>query len=401
MNTDTRPDHVAEDRLFDFDMFNVTGSDEPVDDLHEAYARRLHAEAPDVFYTLRNGGHWVVTRYDQISEVVRDPEHFSASEQQIPRIENPPVFIPLSLDPPANLPYRQALMPHFSPKNVKALEEKIRYWANRLIDEVQKDGACEFTQSISSAFPVSIFMELMGMPLERLREFRELSDRFFSTNVQEELHALSGQIIGIMTALIETKRVSPGEDLISYLLGVEIDGRPIRLDEIQNMCFLLFLGGMDTVANATAFTFRQLARDPELQARLAADPTLIPAFVDEGLRCFGIISTPRMVAKDCERFGVHFKQGDMVLNLLPISGRDERKNERPHAFDIDRTKRESLTFSTGAHLCLGHFLARTEMKILTEEWLKRIPSFQLNASEPPRYRMGYALALLDLHLQWS
>lgn len=396
-----RPDHVAEDRLFDFDMFNVTGSDEPVDDLHEAYARRLHDQAPDVFYTLRNGGHWVITRFDEISQVVRDPEHFSASEQQIPRIEQPPVFIPLSLDPPANLPYRQALMPHFSPKNVKALEEKIRFWANKLIDEVLQDGACEFTQAVSSAFPVSIFMELMGMPLARLREFRELSDLFFSTNVQDELHALGGQIIGIMTELIEAKRVTPGDDLISYLLGVEIEGRPIRLDEIQNMCFLLFLGGMDTVANATAFTFRQLARDSQLQARLAADPTLIPAFVDEGLRCFGIISTPRMVAKDCERFGVQFKQGDMVLSLLPISGRDERRNERPHQFDIDRSKRESLTFSTGAHLCLGHFLARAEMRILTEEWLKRIPAFSLKAEQPSRYRMGYALALLDLHLQWG
>ncbi|MBK4998740.1 cytochrome P450 [Pseudomonas sp. S31] len=401
MLTPQRPDHVAEDRLFDFDMFNVTGSDEPVDDLHEAYARRLHDQAPDVFYTLRNSGHWVITRFDEISQVVRDPEHFSASEQQIPRIEQPPVFIPLSLDPPANLPYRQALMPHFSPKNVKALEEKIRFWANKLIDEVLEDGACEFTQAVSSAFPVSIFMELMGMPLARLREFRELSDLFFSTNVQDELHALGGQIIGIMTELIEAKRVTPGDDLISYLLGVEIEGRPIRLDEIQNMCFLLFLGGMDTVANATAFTFRQLARDPQLQARLAADPTLIPAFVDEGLRCFGIISTPRMVAKDCERFGVQFKQGDMVLSLLPISGRDERRNERPHQFDIDRSKRESLTFSTGAHLCLGHFLARAEMRILTEEWLKRIPAFSLKPEQPPRYRMGYALALLDLHLQWG
>jgi len=401
MMTSTRPDHVSEDRLFDFDMFNVTGSDEPVDNLHEAYARRLHAEAPDVFYTLRNGGHWVIARYEQISEVVRDPEHFSASEQQIPRIENPPVFIPLSLDPPANLPYRQALMPHFSPKNVKALEEKIRYWANRLIDDVEKQGHCEFTHAISSAFPVSIFMELMGMPLERLREFRELSDRFFSTNVQEELHALSGQIIGIMTELIESKKSAPGDDLISYLLTVQIDGRPIRLDEIQNMCFLLFLGGMDTVANATAFTFRQLAQDPKLQARLAADPELIPMFVEEGLRCFGIISTPRIVAKDCERFGVQFKKGDMVLSLLPISGRDERRNPDPHRFDIDRSKRESLTFSTGAHLCLGHFLARAEIRILTEEWLKRIPSFGPAADYKPSYRMGFALALLELPLQWG
>jgi cytochrome P450 len=390
------PEHVPAERLYDFD---ILGDERVSSDVHSDY-EKLHREAPDIFYTRHNGGHWMVTRYDAIAEIVRDPEHFSSSEQQIPRIDPPPVFLPLSLDPPHSIPYRQALMPYFSAKAVKEMEEKIRYWANRLIDDVIEKGHCDFVHDVASVFPVSIFMELMGMPLDRLREFRALSDDFFKTNVEAELHALSARIIGLMTEFIEQKRQQPANDLISHLLTVEIDGRPVRMEEIQNMCFLLFLGGMDTVANVTAFTWRQLAQDAALQARLAADPALIQKFVDEGLRCFGVINTPRLVIKDVEKFGVAFRKGDMVLNVLPIAGRDERKNDDPNRFDIDRPKKEHLTFSSGAHLCLGHFLARAELRVLTEEWIKRIPRFALQPGVEHRHRMGFALALLNLPVQW-
>ncbi|WP_321884677.1 cytochrome P450 [Paraburkholderia bannensis] len=392
----TLPDHVPSALVYDFD---ILGDTRVTSNVHSDY-EALHRDAPDIFYTRHNGGHWVVTRYDAIADIVRDPENFSSSEQQIPRIDPPPVFLPLSLDPPNNIPYRQALMPYFSAKAVKDMEEKIRYWANHLIDEVIDKGQCDFVHDIASVFPVSIFMELMGMPLARLREFRALSDDFFKTNVAAELHALSARIIGLMTEFIELKREQPANDLISHLLKVEIDGRPVRMEEIQNMCFLLFLGGMDTVANLTAFTWRHLAQDPQLQARLADDPTLIPKFVDEGLRCFGVINTPRLVIKDCERFGVTFRKGDMVLNLLPIAGRDERKNDDPNRFDIDRAKREHLTFSSGAHLCLGHFLARAELRVLAEVWTQRVPRFALKPGVEHQHRMGFALALLNLPVEW-
>ena len=296
------PEHVPAELLYDFD---IHGDETITSNVHGDYGK-LHLHAPDIFYTGRNGGHWIGTRYDAIAEIVRDPEHFSSSEQQIPRIDRPPVFIPLSLDPPMNIPYRQALMPYFSARAVKEMEEKIHFWANKLIDDVIERGECDFIYDIASVFPVSIFMELMGLPLTRLREFRALSDEFFNTRVEAELHALGAQIVGIMTEFIEAKKLQPANDLISHLLSVEIEGRPIRMEEIQNICFLLFLGGMDIVVNVTGFTYRHLAQDAVLQARLAADPSLIPKFVDEGLRCFGVINTPRLVVKDCEKFGVRF-----------------------------------------------------------------------------------------------
>jgi cytochrome P450 len=391
------PDHIPTELVFDYDIY---GDPRIGSNIHEDMTF-LHSSAPDIFYTPANGGHWVATRCEHIREIVQDPEVFSAREMQIPRIENPPLFIPLSLDPPHNIPFRQALMPLFSPKSVKQMESKVRHWAREIVSDVSKNGECDFVRDVSIRYPLSIFMELMGMPLERLREFRDLAESFFNAHDQETIHALSEKIIGVMSEIIDQKRQQPDEGVISYLLEVKLDeGRGLTTEEMQNLCFLLFLGGMDTVANNTGFTFRQLAGDQKLQHRLTNEPEKITDFVEEALRCFGVINTPRLVVKDIERWGVPFRNGDMILCLLPISGRDDRQNEAPNTFSIDRKKREFLTFSSGPHLCLGSFLARTEIRILTEEWLRKIPEFSAQEGPQP-FRMGLGLALDSLPLYWK
>jgi cytochrome P450 len=391
------PAHVPPELIFDFDIY---ADPRVTDEVQASYAQAIE-RAPDIFYTPRNGGHWMVRRFDMISEIVKDPEHFSAREMQIPRVPDPPFFIPLSLDPPENLPYRQVMMPKFSPKAVKELEPRIRDWAVRLVEGVVEKGECDFVQEIASRFPVSVFMELMGLPLERLREFREIADDFFKAHDPETLGAMSAKILGILGELIELRKTEPRDDLVSHFLATEVDGRKLTTDEILAMSFVLYLGGMDTVTNVTGFSYQQLAHDPELQARLAADPSLIPKFVDEGLRCFGVINTPRLVVRDCERFGVRFMPGDMVLCLLSVAGRDERVNQDPARFDIDREHGQHLTFSTGPHLCIGHILARTEIRVLTEEWLKRVPSFSAKPGVKHGFRIGTVTALQSLPISWA
>src|SRR3954470_6887152 len=130
------PAHVAPHLLFDFDIY---ADPRVADDVQASYAAAIDA-APDVFYTPRNGGHWMVKRLEAISEIVRDPEHFSAREMQIPRVPNPPMFIPLSLDPPDNQLYRTVLMPRFSSKAIRELEPRIRAWAERIVDEEAHRG---------------------------------------------------------------------------------------------------------------------------------------------------------------------------------------------------------------------------------------------------------------------
>ena len=189
--------------------------------------------------------------------------------------------------------------------------------------------------------------------------------------------------------------------MISRLIDTKIDGRQIRVAELQNMCILLFVGGMHTVTNVTGFSYWQLASMPELQQRLVDHPDLIANFVEEGIRMFGVINTPRIVRKDTERFGVKFRKGDMVLCMLPLAGRDDRVNEDAHHFDIDRKHREYLTFSKGPHLCIGHLLARAELRILTEVWLSRIPRFSIQPGAKQKYTTSTGLGIVNLPLVWQ
>ncbi len=390
------PPHVKPDQVFAFDIYADPRIE---DDVQGSYAKALQ-DAPDVFWTPLNGGHWVVQRHEIIAQVVKNPAVFSAREMQIPRVENPPFMIPLSLDPPENMGYRHVLMPKFSPRAVTDLRAEMRDMAAEIVADVANKGACDFVEDVAARFPVSVFMKLMGLPLEKLREFRIIADRHFKARTNEEHQASSAEIFAIFRELIAFRRETPGDDLISHFLTAEVEGRKLSDDEVLAMCFVLFLGGMDTVTNVTSFTFRQLAKDPVLQQRLAADPSLLPRFVEEGLRMFGVIGTPRLVVQDFDAFGVSFRKGEMVLNALRQSGRDDTKLDRPNEFDIDREQMPHLNFSTGPHMCLGHALARAEMAILTEEWLKQVPAFSAKPGMRHGFRIGLVVAIESLPLEW-
>lgn len=391
------PSHVRPEQVFAFDIY----ADPRInDDVQGSYSDVLK-DAPDIFWSPLNGGHWMVKRHDLIADIVKTPDVFSAREMQIPRVENPPFMIPLSLDPPSNVPYRHVLMPKFSPRAVQEMEPKMRAMAVEIIEEVLAKGECDFVGDISARFPVSVFMEVMGLPLEKLREFRQIADTYFNARSNEEIQRISQQIFGIFNELIAYRRDHPGEDLITHFLTVDMEGRKLTQDEILAMCFVLFLGGMDTVTNVTAFTFQYLASDPELQARLAADPSRLSDFAEEGLRMYGVIGTPRLVVKDHEAYGVSFRTGEMVLSALWQSGRDDKKLDNPDRFDIDRKDKPHLNFSTGPHMCLGHALARAEMRILADEWLKHVPSFRPKSGVKHGFRIGTVIALESLPIEWD
>lgn len=392
------PDHVPQHLVFPFDIYNDPRINQ---DVQGSYVEAL-ANAPDIFWTPLNGGHWIVKGFDAIQSVVTDPEHFSVREMQIPRVENPPFFIPLSLDPPESLPFRRAMMPMFGPVAIKALEPRIREWAATIIDAVVARGECDFQQDVAKLFPVSVFMELMGMDLSRLQEFRHLAESFFENqNDAEAMGLLSAQILGILKALIDEKRANPDGKLMSHFITVDLDGRVMSDDEILAMSFVLFLGGMDTVTNLTGFAYQQLAQMPELQARLAADPSQITAFTDEAVRLYGVINTPRLVVKDIDMGEAKFRDGEMVLSILSAGSRDARKFATPNLLDIDRKRVAHLTFSSGPHLCVGHVLGRAEIRILTEEWFKRVPAFSAKAGERHGFRIGTVMALENLPIEWA
>lgn len=391
------PDHVASDQVFDFDIYADARLKR---DLHGGF-KSLHAAAPDIFFTPRNGGHWVVTRFDLISHIMRDSAHFSNRQMDIPKTDTTFVMIPLNLDPPDHAPYRAVLVRYFSPKAIGGMEETLRGWANRLIDGVIDDGECDFVDKLGAAFPVSIFMEMMGLPMARFEEFRSVVVEFFSNIPVERRVELMGWIFGEMETLILERMDKREDDVISRLIDEPVRGRPLTLDELKSICFLLFIAGLDTVANMMSFAFRHLADDPALQERLVNEPAKIPDFVEESLRCYAIVNGTRVVKQDFDFGGASFREGDMVACSLPLAGLDESKNPDPMKFDIDRENRSHLAFSTGPHVCVGNYLAKAEMRIFAEEWLRRVPQFRVAAGFKPTFRAGLVMAINSLPLEWD
>jgi cytochrome P450 len=260
-------------------------------------------------------------------------------------------------------------------------------------------------RDVAAPFPVTVFMRMMGLPLSRFDEFRDLAERFFKATGPEAVGAISQQIIGVLAQLLQermaAKRPEEKNDIIDHLVEAKIAGEPVPFDKMISACFLLFLGGLDTVTNALSFGIRHLATQPQMQARMRADLNLVVPFVEESLRLYGVVNTPRMVVKECERFGVKFKIGDMLLNCLPTAGWEPSKNQNAATFDIDRPSRSLITFSTGPHLCIGHFLARSEMRTLITEWMRQVGEFRLADGYQPTYRAGMVMSLDALPLRWT
>lgn len=391
------PDNVSQDLVVDWDIYTEEALR---NDIHLGW-HSLHGTAPDIFWTPRNGGHWVVMRFDDQVKVLTDPEHFSSRELHIPPMFNSNVMIPLNLDPPEHTRYRAVLMRYLGVGAINAMEPKLYEWANRLIDRVIDKGECDFTETLGAGFPVSVFMELMGMPLDRFEEFRSIVGEYFRNITVERRGELQDRIFSIIRDLYEEKRRNPGNDLATALINEQVRGRPLTQEELESMGFLLFLGGLDTVANALTFTFRFLAMNPDMQSRLAAETYRLADFVEEALRRFAVVNQTRIVKKDTVIKGAHFTEGQMLICPLTAAGLDERRNPDPEKFDLDRANRGHLTFSIGAHTCIGNMLARMEMRVFTDVWLKRIPHFSLASDAKPQWRPGMVMALEHLPLKWD
>lgn len=393
----TKPDHVPDDLVIPFNLYN----DERLKgDLHKQL-KRLQQETPDIFWTPENGGHWVMTRYDLMDEICKDFEHFSARGNHVPYSPDSMPMIPLNYDPPEHTYYRTLLLKHFSPQAIKKLEPRVEYWARKLVDDVADKGHCDFMEEVASLFPVSIFMEMMGLPLERLREYRGIVVEYFGQCTPERWLELQREITRQMMEVVHARQQAPKDDMVSALLVDAIDGRKLTLDEIDAMTNLLFQAGMDTVANFAGFFFRYMGMNPDLQKRVREHPEEIPEIVEEGFRLLGVVNNGRMLREDRVVGGVDMRKGEIIICMLPLAGLDERKNADPESFKVDRLNREHMLFSKGAHLCIGHTLARAEMRYLLAEWFKRIPEFRISAGYVPQFRAGQVMGLANLPLEWD
>ncbi len=207
-------------------------------------------------------------------------------------------------------------------------------------------------------------------------------------------------MIAYIGDLIAERRAHPGDDLMTAVVTAQIDGRPLREEDITSMMLVILFGGLDTVASAMTFTAHFLAGHPEHRRQLAGDPKIIPHATDELMRRFGVSATARTLTRDFDYKVIHFKRGDKVVLPPLLYGLDDRKFEHPLEVDFSRKNVIHAAFGAGPHRCPGSFLARTEMKMFLEEWLTVIPEFEIDPDGASVFSPGVVNCISHLPLRW-
>jgi cytochrome P450 len=390
------PDHVPAHLVYDFDYIH---DPRLILEPHERM-KSLVAEAPPFFYSPRYGGHWVVTRKKALAAITLDTQTFSNRSLGIPPAPQQMDLIPLTYDPPEHTAYRSPLNKYFSYKGVVPQENNIRQLAGELIDAVAARGHCDFLSEVAEPLPPTLFFRMAGMPTNRLKEFRELAEDATAAPDGKARQAAVARITAILAETVKARVAEPREDLISHLVTGDFGGRKLKLEEILNYSVLLFLGGLETVVNALCFSARHLAQDHVLQTGLREDPSRIPVVAEELLRMHAIAMTVRTATRDVEYDGISLRKGDQLLLLIPAINYDPTGFENPN--ELCPGRREAhVTFNMGPHRCIGASLARLELKVFFEEWLRRIPLFCLDHENPPTFFGGLNLAVRSLPLIWK
>ena len=396
----TVPAHVPPALVWDnsYDRFSC--------ELEDPYTAitRLH-EGPDIIWATdasygRSG--WVLTRYDLISDAFMDYERFGAERPgMIADLLGVNLRLnPIEIDPPRHFGYRRNLNPHFAPKAVNQMEQRVRSACGELIDTFADKGGCDFVSQFAVPFPSCVFLDLMGMPRARLADFIHWEDTLMRGPDMAARVQAARSIYHYLEEFLAEQRKQPVNDLMAGITHATFEGRPLDHLETMGMLYVLYVGGLDTVYSTLGWIMRHLATHPELQARLRAHPELIPDAVEEFLRAFSVVTTHRMAVKDFDFHGVPIKRGEEVMMPLSLANRDPRKFASPHEVDIARKPRH-LAMGTGSHACLGMHLAKREMRVVIEEFLERFRSIRMRAGETYRFHGGRTFGVEYLPLELS
>ena len=375
------------------------------DHTEEAYAQA----APEIWDDLRErcpvahsdrfGGTWLPTRHADVSTVAHDTEHFSSRGVIVsdfrPLAPAPVGFAPpITSDPPFHDKARRILLPAFSPKAVAPLEELTRSFCAELIDGLLADvssgdrdvvdAATEYTQHI----PVRVIAHMLGVPKEDGDRFRTFIHRILEKPGQSGPIDEEDTMIFYLQEIIARHRESPSDDLVSYLLEQEIDGEPLEDGHVEGTVALALIAGIDTTWSAIGASLWHLAQHADDRRRLLDEPELMTFAVEEFLRYYAPVTMARMVAKDTELGGCPVHEGDWVLLPFPAANRDPEAFEDADRFVIDRRKNRHAAFGLGIHRCLGSNLARMELRVAVEEWLERVPEYELADPEGVRWSPG-------------
>lgn len=352
-----------------------------------------------VFHSETWGGFWVASRYEDVYEVGRDPERFASGEGvMVPPMGHGRPLKPMEADAPEHSAYRRLLLPSFAPAEVARMEADVRALAVSLVDEVVDKGEADLYEMLGKPLPLLMITLLLG--IERDEMFWEATDTLMYGRLsgvgEDAIVQAADHLYAFMEQQVERRRSEPADDLISLMLTGTVDGRPYTDDEVLDLCCFMLVAGLENTAFSIRATLRHLAVHPEHLAAVVADPSAVTNLVEQSLRLYApVTALARTVTRDTEVAGQPIRAGERILLLFGSANRDGAVFEDPDEFHLDRRDGRHMAFGIGPHRCIGSHLARLEVRIAVEEFIRRVPEFTLAPGpDPGWYQAG------PLHVRW-
>jgi cytochrome P450 len=379
----------VEDWATDFDHADATWAADPFPIWDEL------RETGSVAYSGRYGGMWMPTKHETVAAVAYDVEHFTSrsilvTDYRPPDLSPRGIAPPISSDPPFHHEARRLLLPAFSPKAIERLEPYTRAYCQELVDALAGrdlvDGAAEYAQHI----PVRVIAEMLGFPKEDADTFRGFVDHVLKdVTLPLEQRALGFQALFEYLQIQLTDHLeNPRDDLTTFLLNAEMDGEPLQMGHVFGTIALLLIAGIDTTWSAIGASLWHLAGHPEDRERVVAEPDLLPTAMEELLRAYAPVTMARLVKQDMEWNGCPMKADDWVLLSFPTANRDPSVFEDADRVVIDREVNRHAAFGLGIHRCIGSHLARMELRVALEVWLRAFPEFSLADPDAVTWAVG-------------
>lgn len=325
-----------------------------------------------------------LTHRDDVLAALRNAELFS-SKKAFDILGSPLPLIPLSLDPPEHTRFRKILQPFFSPHTLGEMLPSLQKQAVVIIDEVAGKGECEVVADVAIPYPSQVFLTLFGLPLEDRDRLIAWKDSVIAISEAPSLKDAdltpALELLAYLTEAINARRSDPGPDILSQLLTGD---EPLDDAEAMGLSFLFVLAGLDTVTAAMSAALLELARKPALRAALRDDPEQTNVFVEEIVRLEPPAPfLPRVTTAEVTIGGVTLPPDTQVRLCIGAINRDGSDEISSNDVVMDGKVHRHWGFGGGPHRCLGSHLARMELRLIVDEWLRRIPDFSVEAGYEP------------------
>jgi cytochrome P450 len=351
-------------------------------------------EVCPVATTERYGRAHMPVTMQAIQEIAHDTEHFSSIFVNVGRPDAPRrPAPPITSDPPDHHGHRRFLLPSFSPKKIEQMEDDMREFCRGLIADLDGKDRCDAATSYTQHIPVHGICQILGAPEEDADMFRhwiyqnfQLAPRDNSIRVK-----VAGEMFEYSSRMLQDRLDNPQDDMLTLIANAEIDGKPVDLDLKVGYVNLMIIAGIDTTWSAIGSGMWHLAQHADQRAALVAvgnDDMLWQTGTEEILRYYAPVTMGRKVIKDTVVAGCPVHAGDQTLVTFPAANHDPAAFENAHEFQLDRAANRHVAFGLGIHRCLGSNLARLELVVALQEWLRAFPNYELDPDQPTSWANG-------------